>query len=404
MSRDFLPEAAGAPAIVVEDVDKSFQLHGPGRTLKSAVLDALRPGRRAPPFHALRRVSFTVRPGETLGIIGANGAGKSTLLGIVAGTLRPSRGTVRTRGTVASLLELGAGFHPDLTGRENVFLYGAIMGIPRRRMAGRFEAVAAFADIGPFMEQPVKHYSSGMYVRLGFAVAVEVDPDILLVDEVLAVGDAAFQRKCLDKMRAFRKAGKTMLVISHDMRTICSVADRILLLDHGEVKGLGSPDEVVAAYQRQDREAQLADAPPRREWGSGEVRVVRLELLRPDGTPSTCFAAEAGLRLRLHYAAARPVPEPVFGFAIADRKGRVVHGSNTQLAGFAVPEVAGQGSIEVELPRLGLATGHYFLSFAVHSPDAQTNYHRVDHALAFEVENRRVFDGCVEMPSHWRTC
>ncbi len=403
MSRDALPDDAGAPAIVVEDVDKTFRLHGPGRTLKSAVLDALRPGRRAPPFHALRHVSFAVRRGETLGIIGANGAGKSTLLGIVAGTLRPSRGTVRTRGTVASLLELGAGFHPDLTGRENVFLYGAIMGIPRRRMAARFDAVAAFADIGAFMEQPVKHYSSGMYVRLGFAVAVEVDPDILLVDEVLAVGDATFQRKCLDKMRAFRAEGKTLLIISHDLHTIRSVSDRILLLDHGEVRGLGTPDEMVASYQRQDL-AQLPDAPPRREWGSGEVRIVSADMLRLDGTPATRFAADEGLRLRLHYAAARPVPAPVFGFAIADRQGRVVHGSNTQLAGFVVPEVAGQGSIEAELPRLGLATGHYLISFAVHSPDHLTHYHRIDHALSIEVENRLAFDGCVEMPSHWRTC
>ncbi|MGI6099027.1 MAG: ABC transporter ATP-binding protein [Lentisphaerae bacterium] len=394
---------AGTPAIIVEGVDKRFRMHGPGRTLKSTVLDALRPSRRAPPFHALRNVSFTVNRGETLGIIGANGAGKSTLLGIVAGTLRPSRGTVRTYGTVASLLELGAGFHPDLTGRENVFLYGAIMGIPRRRMAERFDAVAAFAGIGDFMDQPVKYYSSGMYVRLGFAVAVEVDPDILLVDEVLAVGDAAFQRKCLDKMRAFRNAGKTLLIISHDMHTIRSVSDRILLLDHGEVKGLGTPDEMVSAYQRQDA-ARLPDAPPRREWGSGEVRVVRTELLRLDNTPATCVPSDEGLRLRLHYSAAQPVAAPVFGFAISDRQGREVHGSNTQIAGFAVPEVAGQGSIEVELPRLGLASGHYLISFAVHSSDHLTHYHRVDHALSFEVENRLTFDGCVEMESHWRIC
>jgi lipopolysaccharide transport system ATP-binding protein len=397
------PTDARPPAIVVDRVDKRFRLHGPGRTLKSAVLDAIRPGHRAPLFHALRQVSFSVNPGETLGIIGANGAGKSTLLGIVAGTLRPSLGTVRTRGTVASLLELGAGFHPDLTGRENVFLYGAIMGIPRRRMAERFEAVAAFAGIGAFMDQPVKHYSSGMYVRLGFAVAVEVDPDILLVDEVLAVGDAGFQRKCLDKMRAFREAGKTMLIISHDMRTIRSVSDRILLLDHGEVKGLGTPDEVVASYQRQDQ-SRLPDAPPRREWGSGEVRIAQVDLMRSDGTPATRFKADGGLRLRLHYEAARPVPEPVFGFAIADRQGRVVHGSNTQLAGFVLPEAAGQGSLQLDLPRLGLATGHYLLSFAVHSPDHLTHYHRIDHALSFEVENRLAFDGCVAMASHWRCC
>ncbi len=388
-------------AIVVEGVDKCFTLRGSGRTLKGAVLDALRPSRRRAPFHALKQVSFEVRRGETLGIIGANGAGKSTLLGLVAGTLHPTAGHIRTSGTISSLLELGAGFHPDLTGRENVYLYGAILGLPRRRMRDRFDAIAEFADIGDFMEQPVRHYSSGMYVRLGFAVAVEVNPDILLVDEVLAVGDSAFQRKCLERMRSFRRAGKTMLIISHDMHAVRSVSDRILLLDHGEVKGLGAPDEMAAAYLRQA--PGRAASHNAREWGSGEVRITQIEVTDTEGRAGSCFPSSGGLRVRLSYHAAQRVDHPVFGFAIADDQQRILHGSNTQLAGFDLPFIEGTGSLLLEIPRLGLAGGTYLLSCAVHSADHRVNYHRLDHVGVFQVENPLTFDGCVELPSQWKT-
>lgn len=389
------------PAIVLERVDKRYRLRGPGGSLKAAALEALRPGRRAPSFHALKQVSFEVRTGETLGIIGANGAGKSTLLGLVAGTLRPSAGTIRTRGAISSLLELGAGFHPDLTGRENVYLYGAIMGIPRRRMRERFDAVVEFADIGAFIDQPVKHYSSGMYVRLGFAVAVEVDPDILLIDEVLAVGDADFQRKCLAKMRAFRDAGKTMLIISHDLQTLRGVADRILYLDHGEVKGLGPPDAIVDSYQPPDQ-APAAARPKPCVWGSGEVRIVDVVLTDLEGRTPDNYASAGGLRARLVYEASVAVDNPVFGFAIADAQGRVVHGSNTQIAGLSLPRIAGRGELILEVKRLGLAAGEYLLSFSVHSADHSVNYHRLDHARAIAVEHPLRFDGCVELPSQWR--
>ncbi len=389
------------PAIVLEGVDKRFRLRAQGGTLKSAVLDALRPRRRAPLFHALKQVSFEALKGETLGIIGANGAGKSTLLSLVAGTLRPSAGVIRTRGAISSLLELGAGFHPDLTGRENIYLYGAIMGIPRRRMRERFDAVVEFADIGAFIDQPVKHYSSGMYVRLGFAVAVEVDPDILLIDEVLAVGDADFQRKCLGKMRAFREAGKTMLIISHDLQTLRGVADRILYLDHGEVKGLGPPDAIVDSYQPPGETPRPARPKPC-VWGSGEVRLVDVTLTDLEGGTPERYNAAGGLRARIAYAAARPIDDPVFGFAIADEQGRVVHGSNTQIAGLALHRIEGAGALTLEVARLGLAAGEYLLSFSVHSADHRVNYHRLDHAHTITVEQPLRFDGCVEMSSRWR--
>ncbi len=242
------PESSG-PAIVVERMGKRFRLQRSGtRTIKSAMLDLMRnrgAGKNA--FWALQDMDFAVDRGETLGIVGANGAGKSTLLSLLAGTKVPTTGSIRTTGTISSLLELGAGFHPDLTGRENVFLAGAIMGLSRQ-MRERFDAIVDFAGMRDFIDQPVKHYSSGMYVRLGFSVAVEVDPDILLIDEVLAVGDENFQKKCLQKIDAFRRAGKTMLIISHDLSTIQTISDRILFLDQGRIEGIGDPREVIGRY------------------------------------------------------------------------------------------------------------------------------------------------------------
>lgn len=389
------------PVISVDGVTKHFRLKGQGRTLKSVIVDLLRSaGRERGPkrFCALDNVSFQAHAGETLGIIGANGAGKSTLLSIVAQTMQPTLGGVSTRGTISSLLELGAGFHPDLTGRENVYLYGAIMGIPHERMKARFDAIVEFSGIRDFIDQPVKHYSSGMYVRLGFAVAVEVDPDVLLIDEVLAVGDEDFQRRCLAKMSEFRERGKTMLIISHDLQTIQSISDRILFLDHGQVKGIGDPETLVSRYQHLSRERRSEHL--RREWGTGEIRIVSVELFGVDGTPCETYS-QAGLRARVHYEAGSRIESPVFGFGIADPTGRVVHGSNTQLAGMPLKAVEGKGTLELVIDQLPLAKGTYLLSFSVHSADHKINYHRLDHCFPIAVDHKRVFDGCSDLPSHW---
>lgn len=389
--------------IKVEQVSKRFRLRGSGTTLKSTVIDRLR-GRPAPGFEALKNVSFSVARGETLGIIGANGAGKSTLLSLIAGTIEPSGGVIRTTGTIASLLELGAGFHPDLTGRENVFLYGAIMGIPRRRMAERFQAVVDFAGIGDYIDQPVRHYSSGMYVRLGFAVAVEVDPDILLVDEVLAVGDEAFQRKCLAKMAEFRRRGRTLLIISHDLVTIRAVSDRILLLERGEIKGLGEPDGVVAGYR--DSVARAQSGVTRRSWGSGEIGLTGFTLGDQSGRElenGGILPAGDGICVKIAFAATQAVEDPVFGFSLADADGNLLHGSNTQLAGLRLGKIEGKGNLLLRLPRLSLGSGLYHLSFAVHSPDHRRQYHRLDHALSFSVRNQKEFSGPLGLDSKWET-
>ena len=391
-------------AIDVAHVTKRFRLQDASRSLKTAAIDLLR--RRAPQtFTALDDVSLRVKHGETVGIVGANGAGKSTLLSIIAGTLRATSGTARTRGTVSSLLELGAGFHPDLTGRENVMLYGAIMGIPRETMRRRFDKVVDFAGLEEFIDQPVRFYSSGMYVRLGFSVAVQVDPDVLLVDEVLAVGDADFQRKCLAKMDEFRGRGKSMLLISHDLHTVRRIADRVAYLARGRMLGVGDPLLVSERYMK-DSVLEADAALAKHEWGTGEAKFTRAAHLDPATgreIEGTFECTDDRPAFRLHWHADRRLDDPVVGFSIADTvSGRNVFGSNTQIAGFRIgPIEKGDGSIELRIDASNLQAGEYLLSFSLHSGDHKTNYHRLEHGLQLRVKNRKWFDGLVSLPVQW---
>lgn len=387
--------------IVVDRMSKAFRLHRSGtRTVKSAVVDLVkRRGAGRNMFWALKDVSFSVGRGETLGIVGANGAGKSTLLSLLAGTKTPTKGTLRTRGTISSLLELGAGFHPDLTGRENVYLAGAIMGLSRRQMRERFDAIVAFAGMGDFIDQPVKHYSSGMYVRLGFAVAVEVDPDILLIDEVLAVGDDNFQKKCLAKIESFRKLGKTMLIISHDLGTIQSISDRILFLDEGRVAGIGDPHETIGGYRALSRARQTQGH--EREWGTGEARIDDVIFEDADGKPADTFASGSPVRCRIRYTAQKRIPSPVFGFSLSEADTRLVFGSNTQVEGVNLEAIEGSGELILTLETLPVAAGNYLFSFSLHSPDHRENYHRLDYAFSITVLSDSRFEGVCRIPCSW---
>ncbi|NLB66056.1 MAG: ABC transporter ATP-binding protein [Lentisphaerae bacterium] len=390
-----------APAIRVENMGKRFRLRRAGsQTFKSAALDLLKhrgAGRNS--FWALQDINFQVARGETLGIVGANGAGKSTLLSLLAGTKVPTTGDIQTRGNISSLLELGAGFHPDLTGRENVYLAGAIMGLSRRQMRERFEAIVEFAGLADFIDQPVKHYSSGMYVRLGFAVAVEVDPDILLIDEVLAVGDENFQKKCLRKMEDFRRAGKTLLIISHDLGTIQSISDRILFLDKGRVEGLGDPREVIGRYRTLSRSRQTGGH--EREWGTGEARIEDVVFENEAGQTTDLFESGQRVRCRIRYRAEKRIEDPVFGFAFADANARLIFGSNTQIEGFRVPYIEGEGEIALNLGPLPVSAGHYLFSFSLHSADHRSNYHRLDHCFSITVTSESQFEGVCRIPCSW---
>ena len=244
-----MPEPARRPKIRFESVWQRFRLlHDRPHTLREAFVSFYRPRTTAHLFEALKGISFTVQPGETLGIIGRNGSGKSTILKIIARVFPPSAGVVEVNGHVSPLIELSAGFHPELTGRENIVLAGVLLGFTRAQMKEKFDRIVAFAELEEFIDAPVRQYSTGMFARLGFAVATETDPDILLVDEVLAVGDEGFQHKCLERMNGFRRQGKTLVYVSHDMATVQSLCDRVLLLNQGEVVVEGRPEPVIARY------------------------------------------------------------------------------------------------------------------------------------------------------------
>jgi len=355
--------------IRVENIGKRYVIQGPKeRTIKSTVIDLLRGRHKKQEFWALRNVSFCVRDGETLGIIGPNGAGKSTLLGLIAGTLTPTEGKIEVNGTVSTLLELGAGFHPDLSGRENIYLNGSILGLSKKEIDKKFKKIVEFAELEPFIDVPVKHYSSGMYVRLGFAVAVEVDPDILLIDEVLAVGDAMFRRKCLKKIDEFQKSEKSMLVVSHDLETLKKISHRILLLDEGRVIELGDPAGVVDEYLRSGlyRKGEVVI----KEWGSREVEIVRVEMEDEEGKPAQRFLCGRKMRVKIYYKCNKDqISNPVFGFSIADGEGQLCYGTNTQIEGYKIDKITGKGMIELEFPQLTLLQGKYYLSLAIHSWD-----------------------------------
>lgn len=386
------------PAIEVCNITKRFRLSSSAGSLKTAVIDWVR-RRPDKQFTALDDVSFTVSKGETLGLIGANGAGKSTMLSIIARTLSPTSGCVRSTGVISSLLELGAGFHPDLTGRENVLLYGAIMGISRETMRNRFDAIVDFSGLADFIDQPVRFYSSGMYVRLGFAVAVQVDPDILLVDEVLAVGDLDFQKRCLDKMAEFRRAGKSMLIISHDMHTIRSVSDRIAYLDHGVLKGIGAPQEMTARYGADTITGTAGGA--KREWGTGEAKLTSVTLINREGAPCSVAPPDQKLRVALAWEAAMRIEKPTFGFSIVDGDGNTVYGSNTEIDGAAIPFIEGNGSLVLEIDASSLHAGNYMISFSLHSQNHAINYHRLENHLPVVLGTNTGFDGICRLPSRW---
>ncbi|WP_322799061.1 ABC transporter ATP-binding protein [Thermoflexus sp.] len=375
-------------------VSKRFHAHRQRpRSFHELFVEGWRLWRRRPAetFWALRDVSFEIQPGETVGLIGPNGAGKSTVLKLAARVLEPTSGQVVVRGRVAALLELGIGFHPELTGRENIFLSGAFLGIPRREMVRRLDAIVAFAELEDYIDVPVKHYSSGMYVRLAFAVSVYLDAEILLVDEVLAVGDAAFQQKCLDHLSALQRSGVTVLLVSHDLNAVQRLCHRALWFDHGRIRMEGVPAEVVQAYlddvRRRDERALVAHnqggAFPRR--GSGRLRIERVYLEDAAGIERYQFETGETVRIRLRYRASERIERPIFGLAVYRHDGVHICGPNTAFSGFEIPWVDGEGEIIYTIPSLPLLEGTYLISVsATDERDAEMfDYH--DRAYVFRV-------------------
>jgi ABC-type polysaccharide/polyol phosphate transport system ATPase subunit len=422
-------------AIDARNVSKVYRRFAHKRqfaTLKSAILSGslVRDLRPEETFRALDDVTFQVEAGKTYGIVGRNGSGKSTMLKCVAGITKPTTGTVTVNGRISALIELGAGFHPEISGRENVFINGIMLGLSRSEIERRFDEIVAFAELEPFIDAPVKTYSSGMYMRLGFAVAVHVDPDVLLVDEVLAVGDEGFAHKCLDKFGEFRRRGKTILLVTHSLGLVERFCDEALWIDKGRVKAVGDPKRVIDAYVtevEESEESHLAaqDARSREiaeerrarsveggagatglteetggtgapadmfqvaegRWGSREVEITDVALIGPDGQQGHVFHAGDKVTLRLGVQAAHPVTDFVFGIGLFNSDGLCIYGTNTNIEEMSAREMQGTGEVRFEIEELALTEGTYKLDVAVHRLDGYPyDYHRQLHT--FRVKSR----------------
>jgi ABC-2 type transport system ATP-binding protein len=386
------------PAVSVEGVAKRFRIaHGKPQSLKERAIALGRT--RSEDFWALRDISFDVATGETVGILGHNGSGKSTLLKVIAGILRPTAGRASTRGRMAALLELGAGFHPDLTGRENVYLNASILGLSRGEVDRRFDDIVAFAELEPFIDNQVKHFSSGMYARLGFAVAVNVDPDVLLVDEVLSVGDEAFQRKCVDRVKAFQREGRTILVVTHAADLVRQVADRAVVLDHGEMVAVGPPGPAVRAF----RESLLArgldagaagPAELRRDEG---VRFTNVHMAYPELSRPHLLPGEP-LAVTVDFEAAVAVDDIVCALEVYDVEGHRLLGTNTELLGVDLGRVNGQARVTFRFRSVPLLDGTYTLALGLHTRDGGLEYDHREGVDRFSVMNPGRTQGLVHFP------
>ena len=404
-------------AIEVRGVRKTYRRYSRRRqfaTLKSAllsgrVLSDLRPDET---FDALKGVSFDIPAGKTFGIVGRNGSGKSTMLKLIAGIGRPTEGTVIVQGRVSALIELGAGFHPEISGRENVYINGMMLGLTKREVAARFDEIVAFAELEDFVDAPVKTYSSGMYMRLGFAVAIHVDPDVLLVDEVLAVGDEAFTHKCLDKFAEFRRRGRTVLLVTHSLDLVTRFCDEALWLDAGVARLQGDPKRVVDAYlldvagvENQTLEEEgvgraLSGSPGGPEgsapqttpsdmskaiegrWGSREVEITTVEFVGRAGHAAHVFQSGDPVDIRLQVRAREPVTDLVFGVGIFNADGLCCYGTNTDIEGAASGAMSGDGQVTFTIDRLDLVDGSYKVDVAAHRKNgAPYDYHRLLHTL-----------------------
>ncbi len=380
-------------------------------------------------FWALRDVSFAITKGETIGLIGHNGSGKSTTLKLITQILEPTHGRVIVDGRISALLELGSGFHPELTGRENIFLNGSLLGIGRTEMGTKIRDIISFSELEEFIDMPVKHYSSGMYMRLGFAVAISVDPDILITDEVLAVGDEAFQRKCMDRIYALKKRGKTILFVSHGLGQVRDLCDRALWFDHGKLLIDSEPTVAIDAYlsqtnqrdaarlqaeaaeeaQQPIEETTASEGPPLEpeenlnRWGDYAAEIVKVELLSAAGEPIRSATTGDSLTVRMHYQAHSLIEDPVFGLAIHNRNGLHINGPNTRWGGLEIPSIRGAGFIDYTIPNLPLLEGDYEITVAIYDHTTTRAHDHHDRMYMLKVYTPSIAErfGTVYIPSEW---
>ena len=389
-------------AISVNSLSKNFRLyHERNRYIKAALLR----GRRAKyeEFWALSDVSFEVAHGATLGIIGSNGSGKTTMLKCLTGIYTPDKGRIRIDGKVAALLELGAGFHPELTGSENIYLNGAILGMTKRDVQSRFSSIVEFAGLERFIDTPVKNFSSGMVVRLGFAIASHVEPKILLIDEILSVGDQDFQRKSSEKIEEFRREGRTIVVVSHSLGLVQQLCKEVIWLEKGQIKQVGIAADVISSYtggsyaQHTDK-----DDESRERWGTGDARINSIELIASDGLQTQLIESNAAVKVRCQITAHTRIDSPILRIKITKLNGDVIWATSTQRGTNTLRVLEGPATAILDIPKLGLLEGTYYLSASLSDPTGTTEFDHCQNWIRFNVHKTNLFDeGVVSVDSTW---
>lgn len=390
------------PAIRVDSLWKNFRLyHERNRYLKAAMLR----GRRAryEEFWALQDVSLTVAKGATVGVIGSNGSGKTTLLKCLTGIYTPERGSVHIEGNVAALLELGAGFHAELSGTENIYLNGSILGMSKKEIDNKFDSIVEFAGLEQFIDTPVKNFSSGMVVRLGFSIATHVEPEVLLIDEILAVGDQAFQRKSTEKIEQFRRDGRTILVVSHSLGLVQQLCDTVVWLEKGHVKMTGPASDVISEYTGTTYgNFAREDASSKTRWGSGEAQITQVTTLDASEQPIDTLSSGGEFRLRLELNSHVRIESPVLRVQMETMSGELVWSTTTQRGTATLRVLDGPAVAMLQIPSLPLADGTYYVSVSITDATGATEFDHCQHWAKIHVVGGQPNDGgVVALPSSW---
>lgn len=403
------------PVIKIENISKRFELVAEAPdSIFELLMSRLSPNPQAKrirqkkqPLWAVKDVNLDVVPGECIGFLGQNGSGKSTLLKLITRILHPTTGRIMVQGRIGALLELGAGFHPELTGRENVYLNASILGLSKHDIETHFDSVVAFSELEEFIDTPVKFYSSGMYMRLGFSVAVHVNPQILIIDEILAVGDQAFQEKCINHIFEMKRGGTTIILVSHNLDMMRKLCTRLVWLDKGQVQAIGTPEDMIQQYLvfLQTREHRSLGQVQRdfERLGTGDVVITAVRLLDKDQQEQTVFTTGNPLNIEINYVAHRPVKKPEFGLAIYREDGVQINGPNTQFSGLNIEEISGAGTVCYHIPELPLLPAKYVVSAAVHDSRYPITFDHHVKAYEFQVSNGRTREifGLVLVPATW---
>lgn len=415
-------------AVKIINLSKKFRrYHQKSSNIKYAALNLFKGGKSSSfeDFYALKNINMSIKQGKTVGIIGENGSGKSTLLKLIARILFPDEGEIKTRGNISTLIELGAGFHQELSGRENIYVNASLLGFKKKEIDVKINEIIAFSGLENFIDNPIKTYSSGMYVRLGFSIAINVNPDILLIDEILAVGDENFQKKCYQKIEEFKNKGKTILLVSHDLAMIEQMCDRVYLIDNGKQFYKENPVDVISEYHRilfkkrkqslrvnqdelTEEEKQKKETSSLTEfnrWGSREVEIQGIEFLNDKEKETYIFKTSDFMKIKIDYLAKKKLKNPVFGLAIYKEDGTLLCGPNTDTGDCKIGFIEGQGSVEYIIDSVPLLPGSYLFTASIYDRSLRHAYDHWERCLTFNVvENRQVKEkfGAFYIPSKWR--